>query len=247
MKFLLFLLFTASYGRLNLINPKSMKKQWDMAGGKDVFNKISVPNEYFNQWWNIINKEMKNEDVSKGLTHKHVEKFLAGMLSSFIENGEELTRELDNLEGFFDGLEKITKTSNDNSTYKKFQFKKLVKKLGLVFGLEHYSKNGVIDKDGDGNCPLDEMQNHADWIMDTTFGFTRIAKNLGYRDQWKLRRIYKAIASSTEYAWSSEISPEDYKLCKNKAVSMANIVIKVIPVYYDYMHGNPVDYCYACP
>ena len=84
-------------------------------------------------------------------------------------------------------------------------------------------------------------------FQDTTFKFTRIAKNLGYRDQWKLRRIYNAIAASTEFGWSTEISPNDYKLCKNKAVSLAGIVIKVIPVYYDYMHKKTVDYCFECP
>merc|ERR1711887_517223 len=132
------------------------------------------------------------------------------------------------------------------TTFKrKHQFKKFIQRLTLTFGLAHYTKH--IDRNGDGNCPLNEMQFNEDWKMDTTFKFTRIAKNLGYRDQWKLRRIYNAIASSTEYEWADGKSGYDTKLCKNRAVPMAATVAKIIPVYYDYMHNQPVDYCWSCP
>merc|ERR1712147_128715 len=225
--FFLFLFFTTSYAITDpLVDDAQLKKQRDNMGKESSLQaKISVPNEYFTRWWDIINEEMKTagQDVSKGLTFEHVEKFLGGMLSMFIEDGQQLQRELDNLNMFFVEMKDITLKSDQKTSFRRaHQSRKFVKKLGLAFGLAHYTKH--VDQNGDSNCPLDEMQKHDDWIMDTTFQFTRIAKNLGYRDQWKLRRIYNAIAASTEYGWSTEISPEDYKLCKNKAASLAGIV-----------------------
>merc|ERR1712055_520663 len=101
--FLLYLVFTTSYGQL--VDDNQLKKQWDNIGKEASLQaKISVPNEYFNRWWDIINAEMTKDgqDVSNGLTFVHVEKFLDGMLSLFIEDGTDLTRELDNLNMFFE-------------------------------------------------------------------------------------------------------------------------------------------------
>lgn len=229
-----------------LIDDHQLKKKWDLTGMGDIQTKVSVPNEYFERWWDIINGEMKNTniDVSNGLTINHVEKFLGGILSTFIIEGKELERELYNLQELLAYLE--VQTSSGITNFRRTnQLKKFVKKLALSYGLAHATE--YIDQNRDDYCPRHEMLNHKHWLMDVTAKYTRIAKNLGFTEQRKLRRIYNGISSSTKSSLSTKIGFDDYQLCENKAVLFADIVIKIIPVYYDYVHKSSVDYCCECP
>lgn len=245
------LVFTTTFcGQINIINNAQLEKQFKLTNRLEPLQaKIDVPSQFYNRWFNIVKDTMKvvNKDTSNGINVYHLEIFLSSMLSVFL-TGDVLERELYNLRELF--FELKAATSNNCTEIFTFQnsseLKIFVKRLALAFGLVHFEK--YIDLNGDKNCPIEEMHKHKEWSESISTVLSE-ATSLNTHDQRELWRIHGAISWSTDYAWLTKISSDDYSLCENKAVSMAEIVIKTVPVFYDYIHNYTVvfDYCFECP